>query len=135
MKVVQEKFEHHYPLKPEADHSWATAASARTRKGLQTRHESGKYESFGSGLNRLPPGMVIESQEVCDINPMRTVTAGTDDVTDNPQGKDFVKGYVPLRLRPTDDMWTSEHEDAFYSEVTVDGVTGFLEKNNVLDRS
>jgi len=83
----------------------------------------------------LPPGDVIESQEIRDINPQRLVTGGTDDVTDNPSGGDFVKGFVKLEMSPTEDLWTREHNDAFYDEVKVDGVTGFLERNNYLDRS
>ena len=134
-KVVQEKFQVNEPLKPDAGDTWKSDSSARTRKGLQTRHDSGVYNSYRADLNCLPPGMNIDDQEVKDINPMRTVTGGTDDVTDNPSGRDFSNGFVSLQLRPTDDMYTREHHDAFYDEVTVDGVTGFLERNNTLDRS
>jgi len=124
------------PRAQSESHVWASDASARTRKGLQTRHEeSGKYQSYGYRMNYLPPGEVIESQAVKDIPSMRTVTGGTDDVTDNPAGGDFTRGFVPLRMSPTEDMYTREHQDAFYDEITVDGVTGFLERNNVLDRS
>lgn len=133
-RVVQEKFQVNEPLKPEADHTWKSDASARTRKGLQTRHDSGKYQTYGADLNCMPPGMDID-QPVADIPSMRTVTGGTDDVTDNPSGGDFSKGFVKLPFKPTDDMYTREHQDAFYDEVSVDGVTGYLERNNMLDRS
>jgi hypothetical protein len=134
-KVVQEKFQVNEPLREPRSHEWTSDSSARTRKGLQTRHDSGVYNSYRADLNCLPPGMDMDHQEVREINPMRTVTGGTDDVTDNPKGRDFSKGYVSLDLRPTDDMYTREHQDAFYDDVTVDGVTGYLERNNMLDRS
>ena len=79
--------------------------------------------------------MDLDDQSVREVNSMRLITAGTDDVTDNPKGQDFVKGYVSLELKPTDDQWTREHQDAFYDEITVDGVTAFNERNNYLDRS
>jgi hypothetical protein len=134
-KVVQEKFQTNQVMRPEPSHEWASDASARTRKGLQQRHDDGKYQTYRADLNQLPPGMDIEHQSVREINPMRTVTAGTDDVTDNPVGRDFREGYVPLKLRSTDDMYSREHHDAFYDEITVDGITGYLERNNTLDRS
>lgn len=85
--------------------------------------------------NSLPPGMDITDQELADIRQQRTITGGIDDVTDNPSGGDFKKGFVDCPFSPTDDMYTREHQDAFYEDVTVDGKTGFLERNNMLDRS
>ena len=136
-KLVQEKYQSDYPNPADKDPGpWASAASARrSKRELQTRASSGLYESYGSGLNDLAPGMAIDRQNLSDIPEMRTVTGGTDDVTDNPSGGDWGKGYVPLKMRPTDDQFTREHNDAFYDEITVDGQTGFLERNNVLDRS
>ena len=134
-KVVQEKFQTVQELKPAPSHSWASDSSARTRKGLQQRHDDGKYQTYRADLNQLPPGMDLDDQSVREVNSMRLITAGTDDVTDNPKGQDFVKGYVSLELKPTDDQWTREHQDAFYDEITVDGVTAFNERNNYLDRS
>ena len=102
---------------------------------MQQRHDDGKYQTYRADLNQLPPGMNIDDQSVREINPMRTVTGGTDDVTDNPQGKDFVKGYVGMHMRGTDDMYSNEHVDVFYSSVEVDGVEGYLERGNTLDRN
>jgi hypothetical protein len=136
MKYLTEKYEVR-PANP-ADKDpgpWKSDSSARTRRNLQTRGEKGLYNTYGAGLNRLPPGMNIDDQRVADINDMRTVTGGTDDVTDNPMGSDFQKGFVRLPMKPTDDMYTQEHQDTFYDDVTVDGQTGYVERGNVLDRS
>jgi hypothetical protein len=134
-RIVQEKFQVNEPLPDAADHKWAHFITVRDNHGLQTRHMSGRFQAIGKGYNSLPPGMDIEDQEVADTRPMRVVLGGTDDVTDNPRGNDFVKGFVKLAFRPTDDMYSREHQDAFYEDVTVDGSTGFLERNNMLDRS
>ena len=135
-KIVQEKFEIREPNPSDKDQGpWASDASARTRKGLQQRHDSGKYQSYRADLNMLPPGMNIDEQQVREINSMRTVTGGTDDVTDNPVGSNFSKGYVGLKMKGTDDLYTNEHVDVFYNSVEVDGVEGYLERGNVLDRN
>jgi hypothetical protein len=42
----------------------------------------------------------------------------------------LVKGYDKKKLLQTDDVYTREHNDAFY-----DDVGGFVERNNYLDRS
>jgi hypothetical protein len=135
-RIVQEKYQVDEANPADKDPGpWKSDKSARTRRNLQGRTIKGLYKTHGYDLNKLPPGMNIQDQEVSEINEMRTVTAGTDDVTDNPSGNDFRKGFVSLPMRPTDDMYTREHNDAFYDEVTVDGQTGYLERNNMLDRS
>lgn len=55
-------------------------------------------------------------------------------VTDDCSVKAFREGFDRKPLRPTDDQYTREHNDAFYDTVTVDGVEGFVERNNMLDR-
>lgn len=137
-KVVQEKFQVNEPLKPAGDHSWASDKSARTRKGLQQRHDSGKYESYRADLNCLPPGMNIEDQCIRDIDsqPMSSGNMGNgDQVTTDVTMASLRQGFDRKALRPTDDMYTREHQDAFYDSVVVDGVEGYLERNNTLDRS
>jgi hypothetical protein len=42
----------------------------------------------------------------------------------------LIKGYDKKKLLQTDDVYTREHNDAFY-----DDVGGFVERNNYLDRS
>src|SRR5271156_890877 len=89
-RIVQEKFQVDEPQNTNDDaHSgWVSDSSARTRKGLQTRSPAGTYESYrDDGLNRLPPGMNIERQEIADIKPEPTAgclgsgTQVTEDVT------------------------------------------------------
>lgn len=55
--------------------------------------------------------------------------AGETDVSNNVRSA-MGNGYSKLPMSPTEDMWTNEHQDAFY-----DDVGGFCERNNVLDRS
>ena len=138
-RIVQEKFQVNNPANPNDDaHSgWVSDESARDRNSLTTRHpELGRYEKRGARLNHLPPGMNIEDQEIADIHaqPMagslETGTQVTNDVT----VQALKQGFDRKPLRPTDDQYTREHNDAFYDTVTVDGVEGFVERNNMLDR-
>jgi hypothetical protein len=139
-RIVQEKFEVRPAQRPEGTEGggWASDSSARTRKGLQTRAPaSGRYESYnGDGLNDLPPGMNIEDQDRADIGEERnagdlmTGTQATSDVNRT----SLKDGFDRKSMRPTDDMYTREHNDAFYDSVEMDGVEGFVERNNYLDR-
>jgi hypothetical protein len=134
-RIVQEKFEVRPAENPndDAQNGWASDASARTRKGLQTRAASdGRFESFqGDELNRLPPGTDIEDQEHADIHPQQdagdfmTGSQATSDVNRTSMREGFDK----KPMSPTDDLYTREHNDAFY-----DDVGGFVERNNYLDR-
>lgn len=137
-RIVQEKFEVRSPRKPEGTEGggWATDASARDRNGLTTRNtESGQYQGR-NGYNDLPPGSNIEDQQCRDIPPegeaggRGTGSQATNDVTP----ESLRTGFDRKAMRPTDDMYTREHNDAFYDTVEVDGVEGFVERNNYLDR-
>lgn len=142
MGIVQEKFQQEF-LPPDEDNAnaeWIMDRKARVKKGVPGR-EGNHGGDWGSKsmdnavcYNTLPPGSDIDDQEMCDARVQRTVVAGTDDVTDNPKGNDFIKGYVDVQMSPTDDMYTNEHVDAFYGEGKSDGKVGFLERNNMLDR-
>jgi len=134
--IMQEKFQVRYgPTKDDNGNEWVSDRSARVKKGLPGREGrpggdwSSKPMDNAVFYNSLPPGSDITDAEVSDIRRMRTIVGGTDDVTDNPAGGDFRKGFVPLQMKPTDDMYTREHNDAFY-----DDVGGFVERNNMLDR-
>jgi hypothetical protein len=138
-KIVQEKFQVDAPQNANDDaHSgWASDKSARTRKGLQTRAPNGNFEAIRNDrYNRLPPGQNIEDQELADSprqpfgGSMDTGTQVTNDMTT----KSIREGFDRKSLRPTDDQFTREHNDAFYDTVEVDGVEGFVERNNMLDR-
>lgn len=146
-KVVQEKFQVTYPdynSGAEDDHGWVTSVEARTKKGLPG-HEGqpgGDYNSrFMNNhmfLNSLPPGMDIEDQELADTRQMGINVAGNmptalaqGDLTNREvNATSLVKGYDKKKLLQTDDIYTREHNDAFY-----DDVGGFVERNNYLDRS
>jgi hypothetical protein len=138
-RVVQEKFEVRPAQNPNDDgkNGWASDASARDHLGMQTRAKNGRYEPYtGDGYNCLPPGSDISNQEVAytrtpvEAADMGTGTQATTDVT--PQSLE--SGFDRKDMRPTDDMYTREHNDAFYDTVEVDGVEGFVERNNYLDR-
>lgn len=138
-KIVQEKFQVNEPQNTNDDaHSgWVSDESARDRNQLITRHpELGRYEKRGARLNMLPPGMNIQDQQIADIHaqPMAGCMGSGTQVTDDCSVKAFREGFDRKPLRPTDDQYTREHNDAFYDTVTVDGVEGFVERNNMLDR-
>ena len=146
-KIVQEKFQVTYPdydsLNEEDVQGWVTDMEARAKKGTPGREgqAGGDYESRFSVnrfYNGLPPGMDIEDQELCDIRRMGINIAGNFPV-EYAQGDVSNKELHPISLRKgfdrkellsTDDVYTREHNDAFY-----DDVGGFCERNNYLDRS
>src|ERR1700735_444659 len=134
-KIVQEKFQGNEPQNTNDDASsgWVSDKSARDTNRLQTRHpELGTYERYGARLNMLPPGMNIEDQDIADIHaqPMGGCLGSGTQVTDDCTTKSFKEGFARKPLRPTDDQYTREHNDAFYDTITVDGVEGFVERNN-----
>lgn len=121
--------------------TWVTDKSARAKKGLPGREgrSGGDHESKAMNnavlFNSTPPGMDLEDQEVTDQRrfPMRMSSEG--DVTPDYSRKALKDGYTAHDCCPTDDQYTNEHRDCFYDEITVDGVTGFCERGNVLDRN
>lgn len=139
-RIVQEKFQVDYPQQRNDDaHSgWVSDTSARRNKGVyRTRSVQGAYEGVGRALNDLPPGMNIESQNLADISsqPMSSGNLGNgDQITTDVTLESLHKGYDRKKLLSTDDEYTRQHNDAFYDEPIVDGDTGFLERNNMLDR-
>lgn len=133
--IVQEKFQVNAPQNPNDDGrgGWATDASARTRRNLQTRDRNQRFEPYhGDMLASLPPGTDIEGQEVsCAGDPIRPAGAlmSGSQVTEDVTPQTLRAGFDKKRLLQTDDMYTREHNDAFY-----DDVGGFVERNNMLDR-
>jgi hypothetical protein len=126
MGLCQEKFQTIQPEGKPEDHQWVSDSSARRTKGTP----SGRQAMF----NALPPGMDMQDQAVHDFNPMPESLAGETDVSDNVNPSTLRDGFGRLSMRPTDDMYTNEHCDAFYGEAKVDGDVGFVERNNMLDR-
>lgn len=126
-KICQEKFEVRIPDNHnEETRGWVSDKSVRSAKGLS----SGDKAFY----NRLPPGQNIANQEVSDQPPTPFSMGGETDVSKDWNPTAIRQGWSSRKMLPTDDMWTNEHCDAFYGEMTVDGVTGFLERNNMLDR-
>lgn len=138
-KVVQEKFEVRLPRQPEGieNTGWASDRSARVKKGIPGRDQGYGpcQEDNAVFYGSLPPGMNIEDQEMADLRVQNFSMGGETDISEDWNAEAVHKGFSHKEMRPTDDMYTREHNDAFYDEITVDGITGFLERNNMLDRS
>lgn len=138
-RIVQEKFQVDYPQKEEpGGASWKSDTSVRRKGGLTTRaSDSGQYRSGREGYNDLPPGTDISDQECARIPEptMSTENMGNGgQVTNDVTPQSVRDGFSRKQMRPTDDMYTREHNDAFYDTITVEGVEGFVERNNLLDR-
>jgi len=152
-KVVQEKFQINYPQESNDDSSaegghWVTDMSARAKKNQPGREGqaggdyNSRYANNAMFTLSLPPGMDIEDQEFCDIRKMGVNVSGNfpteyaaGDRTQDLTTKSAVVGFDRKKMLSTDDMYTREHNDAFYDIVkTEDGEEAFLERNNMLDR-
>ena len=122
--IMQEKFQVDYAQTSEAQDPgpWKSSQSARKSKSSPGR------------VNALPPGMNIEHQALTEQNAMPTVTSGESDISRDFSAEGARMGYQRKRMSPTEDEYTNAHADAFYDEIKVDGSTGFVERNNVLDR-
>jgi hypothetical protein len=140
-RICQEKFQVEYPEANDDDgHLWVSDKSARTKKGTPGREgrAGGDWPSKTMDnavfYESLPPGADLEDQEISDQRVMPMTMGGESDVSRDWNPTAVREGWSPRALRPTDDQYTREHNDAFYDEMTVDGVTGFIERNNMLDR-
>lgn len=144
MGIVQEKFQVNNPQNrnDDSESGWKSDKSARVKKGLPGREgraggdPASQHMDNAVFYNGLPPGMDLEDQECIDSRNMPyggSLGSGTQ-VTDDVTAMSLRQGFDRKSLRPTDDMYTREHNDAFYDSVTVDGVEGYVERNNMLDR-
>jgi hypothetical protein len=145
MGIVTEKFQISETPNENEDEikGWVSDRSARVKKGTPGREgrHHGDWDSKAMNnavcYNGLPPGSDVSDQEMADIRvqdfegPMGCGSQVTNDLTH----ESLKRGYHPKKMLGTDDQFSNEHVDLFYSDVTVDGVTGFLERANVLDRS
>jgi hypothetical protein len=123
MGVMQEKFQVTAPEPPTESHEWKSDKAARVAKGFPGRS------------NRMPPGMDIEDQAQTDQPVFPMTMSGESDVSKDYNVRAMTSGYTPRKMLQTDDQYTGEHQDLFYNEVKVDGVVGFVERGNVLDRN
>lgn len=124
--ILQEKFQvDNAPnANDDARSGWVTDASARTKKGLNAPR----------GTTPLPPGMNIDAQTRIDTRAMPLSMGGETDESRDWNSESLAKGFQRKAMLPTDDEYTKAHNDAFYDEMVVDGDTGFVERNNMLDR-
>jgi len=145
-RVVQDKFQVNYPQQGNDDSSadnyhWVTDKEARGKKLMPGKEgdnggdSDSRFSTLTSMYNSLPPGMDIEDQEYADIRQMEVNGLDTNQVVKDINAKSLRKGYDRKAMLSTDDMYTREHNDAFYDVVkTDDGEEAFLERNNLLDR-
>jgi hypothetical protein len=141
-RILQEKFEVDYPLNRNDDESsgWIDDKQARAKKGIPGREGRAGGDHASQTMNNAvmyqgtPPGMDIEDQETSDQRKFATVMSGESDVSHDWNPKAQITGFTRLPMRATDDEYSNAHVDAFYDEITVDGETGFAERNNMLDR-
>lgn len=151
-KIVQEKFQVDYPYQQNDDASeegggWVSDMQARAKKNIPGREglpggdRNSRYMNNAMAINTLPPGMDIEDQEFSDIRRMGVNTAGGmgDELAEGDRTRDITPmslkvGFDRKKLLSTDDEYTRQHNDAFYWDADVDGVMGYVERNNMLDR-
>lgn len=139
--ILQEKFQIAPKTPDENGESWADFESVRktyptpgseyydatTRPGVP---ESASFSD--PRFNQVPQGMSVDP--TADTS-MPLSLAGESDVSNKVNPGMIKKGYHRGNMRPTDDQYNGEHIDLFYGEATVDGETGFVERNNYLDRA
>src|ERR1019366_9269823 len=127
------------PPKPEPDHEWKTFESARHvgdagKVDMQVNNRTAD-ENVVRKTNFTPPGMEIDNQRRTRIRNMPLSMAGQTDASADTNPEGFRKGFKRQPMGGTDDQYSGEHIDQFYSEVIdEDGNEGFVERNNMLDR-
>ncbi len=132
MDNLQEKFQITAPSNKNDDaneEKWVTPNSQQIHPGDLSVHV----------LNQLPT-VNLDSPVMGYNGGMPLVLAGATDVTDCVSGNALKDGFVHHNMEGTDDQYTGEHVDLFYGEAvgTNDAgheVVGFIERNNMLDRS
>jgi hypothetical protein len=141
--LLQEKFQRTVRNEPPELDQWATQDSQR--RVFEFSNQRITHERVGAGsdadfdapvTNRLPPGMWIDNQAPSMGHQIPDVGfAGATDVSNSVDQAMLKKGFQRQNLHPSDEMYTNEHTEEFYGDATVDGKTGFLERNNYLDRN
>ena len=146
-RIVQEKFQVNYPQQGNDDsrednYKWVTDKEARAKKDMPGKEgdnggdSNSRFSTLTSMYNSLPPGMDIEDQEYSDIRKMEVNAVDASQIVKDVNPKSLRYGFDRKAMLSTDDMYTREHNDAFYDVVKGDdGNEGFLERNNMLDRS
>ena len=135
---LQEKFQITVPPKPEKDHEWRSFSDARSTGEAGFRHSNNASADADVTMktNYTPPGMDVSNQARKRIENMPLVMAGASDVSGDVNAQAFANGFTRRHMNGTDDQYAGEHMDHFYGEVVDEmGNVGFVERNNVCDRS
>lgn len=121
---LQEKFQICVPAKINAGEPWADLSTALIKKGNTS---PGPGEKF----NAMPIGY----DATCARDDFRQGFGGDTDVSDGIDKKSLGSGYHRWDMKGTDDQYSGEHVDLFYGEaLDEEGLEGFCERNNYLDR-
>jgi len=134
---LQEKFQITVPPEKPEDSKWTSFDSQRNcgEAGFLHQNNTNAAGFMGVKFNMLPPGMDISNQLRTRIINQPMSMAGATDVSKDTNDKAFAEGYTRREMKGTDDQYTGEHMDHFYGEVIDEnGMMGFVERNNYLDR-
>jgi hypothetical protein len=139
MSGLQEKFQVILPPAPNEDDGteWKTFESQRQTGEAGQAHVNNQFadEEVDGKFNLPPPGMDINDQARFNPNNLPLSMAGSSDASADTNPQAFDQGFTRRAMSGTDDQYTGEHVDHFYGEVVdEDGKTGFVERNNYLDR-
>ena len=149
--LLQEKFQVTAEPRAKRDHAWTSFESQRDTRAQEEQHyavpSSEKRMAIGGALadfdaprtNRMPPGMNINNQTQTPNMPQPRSAAGETDVSDMVSSS-MRNGFTRIPMMGTDDLYTNEHTEEFYGEANGEDdagnkYTGFLERNNYLDRT
>jgi hypothetical protein len=128
MMSLAEKFQLTVPTKTNGGMEWASPESVRVIDNLPKPDHGTKH-------NIMPPGMDIANQP--NITNFVHGFGGDTDVSQHVSAKALNSGmgFTRIKMKGTDDQYSSEHIDLFYGEVEDEnGNAGFIERNNMLDR-
>jgi len=161
---LQEKFQTSYPFHQEDDENqdwvWAKDGAlrgrplsggvsgeigfsklAQYRESQPFKNPKGKANVVNASAARNDPPRTTDLQEwvVKENGGMNFTTASETDVTNAVEKRALINGFTYHNLDAVDDQYTGENMDHFYGEAIGpdDGgnkVTGFVERNNYLDR-
>jgi len=141
--LLQEKFQVTAERPEKSSNEWASFESTRM---ASRPPESVNYEGFHGPsirdykMNEMPCGHDITQQQLSRQPQMPLSMAGQTDESNAVNVANVRKGWIKRDFSPVEDMYTNEHVEEFYGEATGnddggDKITGFLERNNYLDRN
>lgn len=140
-KLTQEKFQRTEKIPADNQHSnsWTSQESQRVAHRTpemmvrSSRPGAPNQADFMSpDSNALPPGMFNDNQWP-DLRPQgKYVASGSTDPSNNINGETLKRGYAAQDFTPA--QADNDIPALFHDEATVDGQTGYLIRNNYLDR-